>query len=112
MAGLRDFSGFYRTRCHAAPVAPRLSPLSNCNLSLENIVPTEYIIYLAMDYSLDDHKRTVGAALPGGSIELVGKLYSNAAVWYSAKLDASSLDIIRSDPGVELVECDLFKWPF
>jgi len=88
------------------------APLNNCDLPPEDVVPNEYIVYLVPDYSLEDHKRTVGAALPTDSIEVVQKLHSNAAVWYSAKLDVSSLDIIRSDTGVELVECDLFRRPF
>ena len=92
--------------------AVQLARLNNCDLPPEDVVPNEYIVYLVPDYSLEDHKRTVGAALPESSIEVVQKLHSNGAVWYSAKLDASSLDIIRSDTGVELVECDLFKRPF
>jgi hypothetical protein len=66
-------------------VAQRQASLNNCNLPPEHIVPNEYIVYLATGYSLKDHKRTVGAALPEGSIEVVQRLHSNAAVWYSAK---------------------------
>jgi hypothetical protein len=57
---------------------------------------------------LEDHQRTVGEALPIGTIESVSRI-DQSAVYYVAKLDRRSLDAIRSDPGVDFVECDGYK---
>ena len=83
-------------------------PLNNCDLPPEHIVPNQYIIFLIPGYSFEDHKRTVGDALPEGSIKTVSRVDD---IWYSAELDTSSLDTIRSDPGVRRAECNLRKQP-
>ena len=89
--------------------AAKKAPLRNVDLPLENIVPYQYLVYLEPGYSLEDHKRTVGAdGLPEGSIKHVIDLHLDPnPVCCVAHLSESSLDTIRSDPGVDLVECDV-----
>jgi hypothetical protein len=88
--------------------AAKPASLNNCDRPPEWIVPDEYIVYLHRGYSLEDHQRTVGEALPICTIESVSRI-DQSAVYYVAKLDRRSLDAIRSDPGVDFVECDGYK---
>ena len=85
--------------------AAKVAPLYSCDRPSEWIVPDDYIVYLHRGYSLEDHQRTVGDALPVGSIESVSRVY-RSTVFYRAKLDRSSLHAIRSDPRVDFVECN------
>lgn len=84
-------------------------PLRNSDLPPRSIVPNEYHVYLKPGYTLEDHKRTVGAdALPEGSIKQVRHLHLDGnPVYYTAHLSESSLDTIRLDPGVQITECNI-----
>ncbi|KAF2717001.1 hypothetical protein K431DRAFT_316129 [Polychaeton citri CBS 116435] len=86
--------------------AQKRAPLRNSDLLPQTIVPDEYFVYLEPGYTLAEHKRTVGAGvLPEGSIKQVNNLLSNRdSVYYIAYLSKGSLDTVRLDPGVQLVE--------
>lgn len=94
-----------RQRLLEGDSAAKPAPLNNCDHSPEWVVPDVYVVYLDRGYSLEDHQRTVGDALPEGSFKSRSRL-DGRAVYYIAKLGKSSLDIIRSDPGVDFVECE------
>ena len=106
------------------------APLRNSDLPPRSSAPGKYFVYLTPGYTLEDHKRTVGAdALPIDSIEQVGNLVVERAtanhiasalsedsieqvvnqdtVYYVAQLSQSSLDAVRLDPSVWLVECSV-----
>ena len=87
--------------------ATKPAPLNNCDRSSEGIVPDEYVVYLDRGYSLEDHQRTVGDALPEGSFKSHSRL-NGSAVYYVTKLDRSSLNAVRSDPRVDFVECERY----
>lgn len=86
-------------------------PLTNCNYPVKYTNPDSCVVYLATDYTLDDHKKTVGDALPEGAIEYSGIVETERDIAYSAKLDRDSVSRIRSNPGVKRVECELRRWP-
>ena len=96
----------------SASGAQRRAPLRNNDLPAGSIVPNQYLVYSKPGYTLEDHKRTVGeAALPEGSIKQVRNLATDQyGVYYTAHLNESSLDTIRLDPGVQLVECNLIVY--
>ena len=90
---------------------PRLAPLYKCDLPPERLRRNKYIVYLAPNYSLEDHKRTVGNALPEGSIQIIQKINPDDMWWYSAIIESTSaVDTIRRDPDVQLVECSSLLW--
>ena len=82
------------------------APLLYCDL--EDVVPDEYIVYLAKDVTLGQHRNTVGEALQDSKISVIFDNLFPDKICYSADLDAESLRIIRGDEGVEFVECNGF----
>jgi hypothetical protein len=88
------------------------APSRNADLPSQAIIPDQYLVYLEPGYTLEDHKRTIGDdALPDGSITRVRDLATDRyGVYYTAHLNTSSLDTIRLDPGVQLVECCIGGW--
>lgn len=88
------------------------APLRNADLPSQAIIPDQYFVYLEPGYTLEDHKRTVGeAALPEDSIIQVRDLATDRYGLYCvAHLGESSLDTVRLDPGVQLVECSIGGW--
>jgi hypothetical protein len=103
-SGVRNAQDFQKLLLGGESI-PRLAPLYNCDLPPERLRRNKYIVWLTPGYSLEDHKRTVGDALPEGSIQTILRI-DPRAVWYSAIIEsASAVDMIRRDPLVELVEC-------
>jgi hypothetical protein len=75
----------------------------------ENVVPDQYVVYLAKGYSMEHHKHIVGQALQDANVLVVFDDLFPDKICYSVKLDAESLTTIRGDRGVELVECNTYS---
>ncbi|KAI9709481.1 MAG: snoRNA-binding rRNA-processing protein [Bogoriella megaspora] len=79
-----------------------LAPL-HCNGDRSRIVPDKYIILLLPGHSVQKHSQAVGRDM---SKYVKGfNNYMNKALWYTAKLDEDLLASVRSDAGVDSVEC-------
>lgn len=85
------------------------APLSNCDL--ENKTPGRYIVYLTPGTSLKDHKDHVGKGLPDSIIHVSDKTLFRDKIVYLADFGEDLLSAVRSDAGVELVECALVRYP-
>ena len=75
----------------------------------ENVVPDQYVVYLAKGYSMEQHKHTVGQALQESDVLVVFDNLFPDKICYSVNMDAESLSVIRGDRGVELVEYNTYS---
>jgi hypothetical protein len=82
--------------------------LRRCDLPEEYLAPDRYIVYLVPGYPLKQHKQLVGDQLPlGFAIEDVLTKSKHAGyACYTTELNATALEIVRADPGVDYIECD------
>lgn len=81
---------------------PYQAPLLNCDDPLRD--PDYYMVCLMPGYTLEQHKQTVSEVDFDSVIEFVFSIPQQ--VIYSAKLEDETLDAIRADIRVDLVECD------
>jgi hypothetical protein len=81
-------------------------PLKNCDA--DNILPDQCTVYLAKGITIDEHKKRVGQPWQDSSIRVVFDRDFSDNVWYSTKMDAESLAVIRGDEGVSFVECNVW----
>jgi hypothetical protein len=79
--------------------------LRNTGARPEDIIPDNYILYLAPEHSVDDVSRAIGIDLQphvGGTLPMRHKDYSVAVE--VKQVSETLLTAIRSDPGVKMVE--------
>lgn len=71
-------------------------------------VPHEYIVFLHLGYSLEQHKQAVGdsADLDSAIMYIFPETASNG-IYYSAELHNASLAAVRADTGVDMVESNI-----
>lgn len=93
-----DIDGMGSINKHEAPL--------NCDA--DNVLPGQYIVYLAKGTTIDQHKKRVGQSWQDSSIRVVFDQDFPDNVWYSAKMDTQSLAVVRSDEGVIFVECNVW----
>lgn len=81
------------------------APLHLCD-SL-TLVPHKYIVFLHFGYSLKEHKQAVGndTDLDSGITNIFPET-ANHGLDYAANLKKASLDAVRADIGVDMVECE------
>lgn len=81
-------------------------PLKNCDHNDDvPIVPDSYIIYLAPGHSLAAHSSAIGQDTKV-FVHHIYDLYTDKIVYVGRPVDKQLLEKIRSDQGVELVECE------
>ena len=79
----------------------------HCEGPKEDIVPDSYFILLHWGYSLTEHKQIVGEAVDlDALIEHIFEGTVHFGLSYSIELDETALDVVRSEWGVDMVECD------
>ncbi|KAI7774893.1 hypothetical protein LA080_007676 [Diaporthe eres] len=82
------------------------APLKNCDHNGDfPIVPSSYIIYLAPEHSLAAHSSAIGQDIKL-FVHHIYNLYTEKVVYVGRPVDKQLLEKIRSDQGVELVECE------
>lgn len=78
----------------------------------KEVVPDEYQVFLHQGYSLDDHKAFVGDAVDFDSAtRIFMNETSTHGLIYRAHFDKDALTAVRTDIGVDLVECDVWAYP-
>lgn len=81
------------------------APLHLCDS--RTLVPRQYAVFLHSGYSLEEHKQAVGnGADLNSSITNVFPERADHGLYYTAELHNASLDAVRADTGVDMVECD------
>jgi hypothetical protein len=85
------------------------APMHVCDVP-EEIVPDSYIVFLHKGYTLETHKKAIGVNIDS-AIRLVFNETAHHGLYYSAKFDKATLAAIRTDIGVDMVECDLKAHP-
>lgn len=82
------------------------APLKNCDHNDDiPIVPDSYIIYLAPGHSLAAHTSAIGQDTKP-FVHHIYDFYTEKVVYVGRPVDKQLLEKIRSDKGVELVECE------
>lgn len=82
------------------------APLKNCDHNDDiPIVPNSYIIYLAPGHSLAAHSSAIGQDTKP-FVHHIYDFYTEKIVYVGRPVDKQLLEKIRSDQGVELVECE------
>lgn len=82
------------------------APLKNCDHNDDiPIVPDSYIIYLAPGHSLAAHTLAIGQDTKP-FVHHICDFYTEKVVYVGRPVDKQLLEKIRSDKGVELVECE------
>ncbi len=86
------------------------APLHLCD-SVNDPVPHSYFIFLHMGYTLEQHAQAVGHGTDLNSdIEHIFPETDRHGLYYSVELDDASLDLVRADIGVDMVECNMRVW--
>ena len=68
-------------------------------------IPDNYMVHLKSGYTLEQHKRHIN--LDASSAETIRVIILSKIVDF-ARLNAEVLAVVRGDPGVELVECNMY----
>ena len=103
IAGMSQASQQDQAAMTDAPSQPYKAPLFNDDLPPGSVVPDAYVVYLAPGHSIEAHKAVVGHEI---NVDIVlDRLYPDKLV-YGAHMSREVLEAVRSDRGVEMVECD------
>ncbi|KAH8595494.1 hypothetical protein B0O99DRAFT_156998 [Bisporella sp. PMI_857] len=81
------------------------APLLNCDVPKEEIVPDSYVVFLHQGYSLDKHKQAVGVNIDS-AIQYIVNETAVHGLYYRAGFDNATLAAVRTDIGVDVVECN------
>jgi hypothetical protein len=79
-----------------------------CPVSTERTVPGEYMVRLKCGHSFEDPRPAVGSAMYDIQVgHLVKFIWRGAIACNCAKVSDEILEVIRADPGVEEVHCNV-----
>jgi hypothetical protein len=87
----------------AVSTIPYEAPFSNPNADPKDIIPNQYSVYLAPDYSLDQHIATIGRDIKP-FVAYVSSMGSNKVIYWCRDVTDDLLQLIRSDRRVEMVD--------
>jgi len=85
------------------------APMHVCDVP-EETVPDSYVVFLHKGYSLETHKKAIGVNIDS-AIRFVFDETARYGLYYSAKFDNATLAAVRTDIGVNMVECNLKVHP-
>ena len=87
---------------------PHQVPMGNLEANPANIVPGSYLVHLFPGQALEDHFKRLGRDI-SQHVKFDSKIEDS--VWYSTRdVNEEILRLIRSDPGVELVEHNVYAY--
>lgn len=88
----------------ASTNTPYEAPLQECDSG--NVIPGSYLVVLNLEYSLEQHERTIGIDLSTVIDWKDSEGAFDAGGVYSATINNSTLTAVRKDEGVVVVYCN------
>lgn len=86
-----------------------VAPMTLCDLDTR--IPDDYVVYFRQSYTIEQHKQAVGDAVDLDlAIKRVFEETDDFGMHFSAQFSGSALAAVRSDVGVDTVECNGRGW--